>query len=169
MQKAIRIGLNARSQAIKKARFDLKKQRKQAELEYEKWAERNKMLTAKQVKAERRSRREDFLAGPLAADRDVGLQRGSYGSLDAYQARRGAPPIHVKQGPQTQQEEPAPGVEAEWEGHGNEGNIVVGDRVCIVNGQEGLVGQIGTVTKLDDETGTLTLGNINTVRQPTTT
>lgn len=165
MQKAIRIGLNARSQAIKKSRFDLRKQRKLAEVEYEKWAEKNKRLTAVQVKAERKSRREDFLAGPLAADRDVGLQRGSYGSLDAFQVRRGAPPVHVKGGPGPKHEEPVPGIEQEWEGEGNEGNIVVGDRVCIVKGREGSVGKIGRVMRVDDETGTLTLADVNTVGQ----
>ena len=163
MQKAIRIGLNARSQAIKTSRAELKKTRKRATADYERWAERCQKEDARHVKEERLSRRTDFLAGPLAADRDTSLQRGKYGTISNTQMMRAAPPAYVMDVPQEKLEEPLPGVPAEWSGEGNEGNIVVGDRVCIIRGREGVKGKIGTVKTVDLEKSTLTVGDVNMV------
>ena len=163
MQKAIRIGLNARSQAIKTSRAELKKTRKRATADYELWAERCKKENARHVKAERTSRRADFLAGPLAADRDTSLKRGSYGAISTTQMTRASAPAYVMDVPQNKLEEPSPGVPTEWSGEGNEGNIVVGDRICIIRGREGVKGKVGIVKTVDMEKGTLTVGDVDMV------
>ena len=76
---------------------------------------------------------------------------------------RAAPPAYVMDVPQEKLEEPLPGVPVEWSGEGNEGNIVVGDRVCIIRGREGVKGKIGTVKTVDLEKSTLTVGDVNMV------
>ena len=55
------------------------------------------------------------------------------------------------------------GLRKNWEGEGNEGNIVVGDRVVVVRGVEEAVGKIGTVKDVDLNRGELTVMEVNTV------
>jgi ribosomal protein L24 len=53
--------------------------------------------------------------------------------------------------------------EETWEGIGNEGNIVVGDRVCVVRGQDNVKGKIGVVTDVDLEKAELKINGVNEV------
>jgi large subunit ribosomal protein L24 len=152
MQKALRINLVKRNQTIRKNRKNLFKTRRSQEKDYDEWAVANSRLTNSQIKEERKNRREDWILGPLAPDRDTGLKKGALGTIDVMQAQARAPPKHLVGGP-------IPG--RNWEGEGNIGNIVVGDRVVAVKGPSR--GQIGAVKELDKAKAQVVVGDVNTV------
>ncbi len=168
MQKVLRINLIARNTALKNARKQkLKDIRKE-------WREHDqaRIVLDKDVrqliKNERRARREDWAAGPLASQRDVGNKESVYGAGPASLLRAPKFPSSVVRGPKGNGWDPVgseglKGENKEWEGEGNEGNIVVGDRVCVVQGKESLIGQIGRVKELQADRRSVSVENINMV------
>ena len=168
MQKVLRINLLARNQALKNTRRknlkDLKKEWKnhdQTRIYLEN--EQNKL-----IRTERKARREDWAAGPLAPKRDIGTSSGVYGTVNAFLSREPEIPAQVRPGPKGNGwdlvgSEGLEGEDKEWEGEGNEGNIVQGDRVCVVAGKESLIGHIGVVKEVELKRRALKIANFNMV------
>ena len=153
------------TQTLKRARRELFKKRKVEEKEYDSWHLGAAKINLKYVKDERRHRREDWIKGPLAEDRDTGTTRGRLGSVDPMLLqRRGGAGECVDKGGNGKAEMVKgrwEGLREEegWEGEGNEGNIVVGDRVCVVNDEvEGVRGRIGVVKEVSREKGEVVVG-----------
>lgn len=148
MQKVLRINAQARKQAVKEVRNAVKKKDKKADKDY--WAYQHYAARSlgERSRAERKARREDWMAGPLAPDRDTGLDRGAIGSVTA-QA------LHVRARPDPK---------AKKDLSGNRPNIVTGDRVVVIKGQHR--GTIGEVVDVKKDEGNVTLQGINTVREP---
>ncbi|RMZ87112.1 hypothetical protein DV736_g5659, partial [Chaetothyriales sp. CBS 134916] len=165
MQKILRINLNNRNIALRRARKELKWQRKGEEKNYEKWQCAANRITSKTVRDERKARREDWMLGPLAPDRDTGKTKGQFGAVDPIYMQRAELPKYLVGGPAVAEESKGEwkGLSREelWEGEGNQGNIVVGDRVCVVNGPDNVKGQIGTVTEVSLEKGEVTIAEVN--------
>jgi large subunit ribosomal protein L24 len=140
MQKVLRRSLLARNQALRKTRRDDKKELKRAVKEFH----RDRIMRDKAlrgyVKAERSARREDWLLGPLAPQRDVGDQKGLYGTMTPMAVRQ--PKVPERQRPEHL-------------------NFAVGDRVVVVRGRpKGMISEIKTI---NEEAMTVTLEGINTV------
>lgn len=160
MQKVLRINLNARNQALQKAR------RKHLKDLRSKWAEHDDHRvvldrdTRNLIKTERKQRREDWVAGPLAPKRDVGLQNGVYGSLNSAFMRGPDVPDADSKWPKSKGDDL---IGDDWKGKGNEGNLVEGDRVCVVRGADAILGKIGTIKELSRERRELTIEGLNTV------
>lgn len=167
MQKVLRINLNSRNQALKRARRQVWRKRKDEERDYEHWLQQANKKSSAYVKNERKARREDYILGPLAPDRDTGVTKGALGTMDPLLMQRKELPSHVLRGPKEAKWEKGRWVEIEkeesWEGEGNEGNIVVGDKVCVVKGPADLQGQIGLVTDVNSEKGEVVIGDVNMV------
>lgn len=163
MQKVLRINLNARNQGLQKARRKhLKDLRKkwQAHDDHRVILDRS---TRNLVKTERKERREDWLAGPLAPKRDVGKNYGVYGALPSSFMRGPEIPDAVSKWPKSKGDDL---IGDDWKGKGNEGNLVVGDRVCVVRGADTILGQIGTIHEISKERRELTVKGLNTVCLP---
>lgn len=92
------------------------------------------------VKTERKTRREDWLLGPLAPQRDVGVKKGVYGTMDPFALRD--PTIPIKQ-------------RAAYI------NFAVGDRVCIFRGRE--KGRIGRIVTINEEQEMVDVEGMNPV------
>jgi large subunit ribosomal protein L24 len=140
MQKVLRRSLLARNQALRKTRRDDKKELKRAVKEFH----RDRIMRDKAlrgyVKAERSARREDWLLGPLAPQRDVGDQKGLYGTMTPMAVRQ--PKVPERQRPESL-------------------NFAVGDRVVVVRGRpKGMISEIKTI---NEESMTVILEGINTV------
>jgi large subunit ribosomal protein L24 len=140
MQKVLRRSLLARNQALRKTRRDDKKELKRAVKEFQ----RDRIMRDKTlrgyVKAERSARREDWLLGPLAPQRDVGDQKGLYGTMNPMAVRQ--PKVPERQRPEYL-------------------NFAVGDRVVVVRGRP--KGKISEIKTINEEAMTVTLEGLNTV------
>jgi large subunit ribosomal protein L24 len=115
---------------------------------------------------ERRSRREDWIAGPLAPNRNTGPLAGKYGTVHSNLSVLPTYPKDEQKGPKGRGHDVLGSENDEgkgWEGYGNEGNLVEGDRVCIVRGREDLRGRIGTIKTLTPERKEVTVERLNTV------
>ncbi|KAG9779511.1 hypothetical protein ABEF93_005290 [Exophiala dermatitidis] len=166
MQKVLRINLLARNQALKaERRKNLKKLK-------EEWSQHDSRRIAIDraqrgyIKDERRHRREDWVAGPLAPKRDAGKQQELFGTVSGLIAQGPKFPERTRAGPKGNGWDPVgseglEGEHKEWEGFGNEGNIVEGDRVCVVQGKEEIVGKIGRVKSINAEAKELTVEGVN--------
>jgi large subunit ribosomal protein L24 len=169
MQKVLRINLLARNQALKAAR---RKNLKEVKAEWRTHDERQIAVEKAQrgfVKDERRHRREDWIAGLLAPKRNVGEKEKLLGTVEGLFAQGPSFPERARLGPKGNGWDPVgseglEGEQKEWEGYGNEGNIVVGDRVCVVHGHENLIGRIGKVKEVSAERRQLTVDGVNMVR-----
>lgn len=114
------------------------------------------------IKDEAKSRREDWMLGPLAPNRNSGIHRNVFGTVDGSMANRPALP-----------KDWTPKLPLGYKYIGDSykgfkgttmaGNVALDDRVCVVHGPERLVGLIGTVTEVDNQTGMLKLRDINVV------
>ena len=162
MQKVLRINLLARNNQLKRARKQLFIDRKDEEKEFERHESRRTKALREQRRAERKERREDWINGDLAANRNAGLAKGLIGTMSASVVTGKEVPGFLVGGPKEKDEEGF-GVRKNWEGEGNEGNIVVGDRVCVIRGVEEAVGKIGTVKDADPSRGELTVMEVNMV------
>lgn len=167
MQKAIRINLQARKQAVKAAQRSREKQDYAAWKEYYQQKQMNDKKLREYIKEERAHRREDWMLGPLAPNRNVGLDKGTFGTIDVQSIQRPQIPKPAQGGPKVKGD-----VATDWEGKhrklkfkGNTivGNVVVGDRVCVVHGHPRIKGQIGYVSVVDPEREELRITNINVV------
>lgn len=163
MQKVLRINLNARNQALKKARRShLKDMRKQ-------WGQHDDHKiyqlreTRNMVKTERQERREDWISGPLAPKRDVGLKHGNYGTLDSQFMQSPDIPGALSKWPKSKGDDL---IGDDWKGTGNHGNLVEGDRVCVIRGTDAIRGQIGIIKEVFPERAELTIDGLNIVCLP---
>ena len=162
MQKALRINLLARNNYFKKSRKSLAKTRKGEEKQFEQAQSMRSKILRDQRRAERRDRRDDWISGDLAANRNTGLTKGALGAVHISQMSSREVPRGVLGAPKDLAESNL-GWREDWEGEGNEWNIIVGDRVCVVRGVEGVVGQIGVVKDVQPEKGELTVADVNMV------
>ncbi|EXJ81671.1 hypothetical protein A1O1_07736 [Capronia coronata CBS 617.96] len=166
MQKVLRINLLARNQALKSAR---RKNLKEVKQEWRSHDQRRVAVDRTErgmIKDERRQRREDWLAGPLAPKRDVGKQQELFGTVSGLLAQGATYPERARRGPKGNGWDPVgseglEGENKEWEGVGNEGNIVEGDRVCVVYGKQELLGKIGRVKSINADQRVLTVEGLN--------
>ncbi|KIX05048.1 uncharacterized protein Z518_05920 [Rhinocladiella mackenziei CBS 650.93] len=166
MQKILRINLLSRNQALKATRRKELKKLKQDWSEFEQRRIAVEKTNRESIKTERKHRREDWIAGPLAPKHDVGEKAELYGTVDTSLLQTGKYPEPLRRGPKGNGWDPvgSEGLEEEqkeWEGEGNEGNIVEGDRVCVVYGKEDLIGRIGRVKNVDLEAKELTIERLN--------
>ncbi|KAL4944238.1 hypothetical protein BDV06DRAFT_187888 [Aspergillus oleicola] len=138
MQKIVRRTAQARNQAQRKAI----RATKSAERSEVRESLRQKFAWQRHhvdnIRAERLQRREDWMKGPLAPQRDAGFEEKSYGALNP-QAMR-PPPI-----PKNLRRKYI--------------NFAPGDRVCLMKGRD--KGKIDVVTRVDEETETLTVKDLN--------
>ncbi|KAL2857769.1 hypothetical protein BJY01DRAFT_114369 [Aspergillus pseudoustus] len=138
MQKVIRRTALARNQAQRKSI----RAAKQAQREELKDSLRQRFaynrIELDNVRAERLRRREDWMRGPLAPQRDAGLAGQSFGALNPYAMRPPAIPKHLRR---------------------KFINLAAGDRVCIMKGRD--KGQINEVVRVDPENETVTVKDLN--------
>ncbi|KAL4896458.1 hypothetical protein BDV59DRAFT_170702 [Aspergillus ambiguus] len=138
MQKIIRRTALARNQAQRKAIRATKK----AEQEELKDHLRNRFaydrIEIDNVRNERQRRREDWLRGPLAPQRDAGLSGKYFGALSPHAMSPTAIPKHLRR---------------------KYINIAPGDRVCVMKGKD--KGKINEVTRVDPENETVTVKDLN--------
>ncbi|KIW18587.1 hypothetical protein PV08_02875 [Exophiala spinifera] len=153
MQKILRINLQARNQALKAERRKNLKDLKSAWREHDRRQIEIERVKRKYVKEERKNRREDWLAGPLAPKRNVAEKAATYGAASLLLHDGPTFPERALKGPKNEEEE--------LEGFGNEGNIVVGDRVCVVSGHQGILGRIGQVIEVHRERKEITIEGVN--------
>lgn len=140
MQKVLRRSLLARNQTLRQVRRDDKKELKKAVKDFQ----RDRIMRDKAlrgyVKAERSARREDWFLGPLAPQRDVGDQKGIYGTMNPMATQQ--PKVPERQRPEYL-------------------NFAVGDRVVVVRGRS--KGRISEIKSIDEEALTVDLEGVNTV------
>jgi len=170
MQKILRINILARNQALKKARANALKEHKKEWREHDFAKLQADRARNRYIKEERTARREDWILGPLAPDRNSGKNKGVYGAVEPVMVRGPSLPTRVRKGPSgngwdIQGSEGKPDEGKEWEGVGQEGNIVVGDRVCVVKGRDEIRGRIGVVKDVSLERGEVTVEGLNHVCQ----
>jgi large subunit ribosomal protein L24 len=140
MQKVLRRSLLARNQSLRKTRRLDKKELKKEEKEFHRDRIMREKALRGYVKAERTARREDWFLGPLAPQRDVGDQKGIYGTMS---------PMAIRQPklPERRREKYT--------------NFAVGDKVVVVRGRS--KGRIMDVKTVDAEAMTVGLEGMNTV------
>lgn len=97
------------------------------------------------IRAQKKNAREDWLRGPLAPRRDVGVDGRTYGAFAPHTMNPPAIPKHLRR---------------------KFFNFVPGDRVCVIRGRE--KGNIDTITEVNHENETVTLKNTNIVRSAST-
>jgi len=119
------------------------------------------------MKEERANRREDWILGPLAPNRDVGRDNGKLGTISADLTPEPELPRSVRASPRGRGydaiDKSGEGRNKLFKGRTIVGNVVAGDRVVIVHGPQRLRGQIGEVLDVDYEKEELKLKNINIV------
>ena len=141
MQKVLRRSLLARNQALKKARkLEHQEFKKEKQNSLRESVVRQRVVNSF-IKDERKTRREDWISGPLAPQRNAGAAKGIYGTLNMEASR--IPTI-----PEKQREKYI--------------NFTVGDRVCAVRGRNR--GRIGEITEVDAGRMTVTVEGFNQVQ-----
>ena len=151
MQKILRINSQNQRDLLKKGRKSALLTQKKRFQDYRQWRDQYNSEQNAAIKAERKARREDWIAGPLATDRNTGITRGSYGTVSQTATGRLTKPWSARS-------------EAEKPKHGNSRNIVMYDRVAVIRGPDR--GKIGEVSEVNDRNGTITITGVNTVCCP---
>jgi hypothetical protein len=167
MQKALRSQLLSRNSAASKYRKSIYKSRWKEEQDYQNASRIQSRIRRFNVRTERKNRREDWIGGELAGDRNTGMRKGVLGSAHMSALQSGSVPGHILQGPG--EKDAHLGMRREWEGEGNLFNIVVGDRVVVVRGSEGVAGKVGLVEEVDVMKGELKVKGVNLVSSTITT
>lgn len=167
MQRTARINLIARNQLTKQSRKAKLRTDKRQWDEWHQVKQQVEQYRRQYTKEERLARREDWVLGPLAPNRDTGLERGVFGTLDRDAVLQN-PTV-----PQSVRDVPKhPGFEARdygeegkkgFTGRTIAGNVALQDRVVIVHGPDRLRGLIGRVMMVDDEKEEVRLTGINLV------
>jgi large subunit ribosomal protein L24 len=151
MQKVIKRTVLAERQAArrlkrrreKNSRNDAKTNREQNNL--------GRAIEVSQLKQARLNRREDYELGPLAPRRDVGDWTDKWGTIDPHRSR----------GQELSDREK----KKIWEPWGGKfPNIVVGDRVVLLEGRD--KGKIGTIEVIDKDRAEVKVKGLNLVRTP---
>lgn len=141
MQKVIRRTALARNQAQRKV-IRAAKTAEREELKdtlRQRFAYNRIQLDA--VRSERERRREDWMRGPLAPQRDAGPEGASFGALSPQAMNPPTIPKHLRR---------------------KYINVAAGDRVCILKGKD--KGKISEVTRVDESNETVTVKDLNMVR-----
>jgi len=167
MQKTVRINLQARKNLLKQNHKSKNAAAKKEWNQYHLQKNVTENKARQYVKEERANRREDWILGPLAPNRNVGTNKGTFGTVDVDLIQSPAVPKQVKARPVRA------GYDAtDWEGKHKSsaftgdtivGNVVVGDRVVVVHGPERIRGVIGPVLSVDYEREELRIENVNVV------
>ncbi|KAL3494646.1 hypothetical protein BJX62DRAFT_35293 [Aspergillus germanicus] len=138
MQKVIRRTALARNQAKRKAILANKQARREDLKDSLRQRFAFNRIEIDNVRAERLRRREDWMQGPLAPQRDAGLAGQSFGALNPYAMKPPAIPKHLRR---------------------KFINLAPGDRVCIMKGRD--KGQINEIVRVDPENETVTVKDLN--------
>lgn len=149
MQKIIRINSRNRRSLFKKELVQKQRDDKQADRDYWEYKHFVSRDIGGRIRDEKKRRREDWLKGPLAPDRDTGLSRGTIGSFDGNY-------VNTWSRPEATRPDKNKAVKI-----GNRGNIVEDDRVVVIKGPH--KGRIGNVIATDDKKGSVTVQGINLV------
>lgn len=167
MQKTVRINLQARKNLLKQTQKSKLGQAKQEWSQYHLQKQVTERKARQYVKEERANRREDWILGPLAPNRNVGTSKGTFGTVDTELIQSPLIPKPVMAKPKRV------GYDAsDYEGQDKKlaftgdtivGNVVVGDRVVVVHGPERIRGVIGTVQNVDLQREELRIDNVNVV------
>jgi large subunit ribosomal protein L24 len=165
MQRILRINVRSRNQALKAQRKAIKKAEKKDWADYDERRLMNEQERNKLIKAEKKARHEDWLLGPLAPKRDVGLKQKVYGTVNGALTVGPVFPRSARKGPKSRGWDlvGGEGRQKEWKGFGNEGNIVEGDRVVVVKGRPDVMGQIGTVKEVKMDSKEVFVEGLNQV------
>lgn len=119
------------------------------------------------LKEERANRREDWLLGPLAPNRNVGKEKGKLGTISSDIVSNPDLPKAVRASPQgygyDAVDKTGQGKNKLFKGRTIVGNVVAGDRVVVVHGPERLRGQIGEVLSVDHKKEELKVKDVNIV------
>jgi hypothetical protein len=161
MQKALRSQLLTRNSSAAKYRKSIFKTRYREEQDFQNASRIQSRIRRFNVRTERKNRREDWIAGELAGDRNTGMKKGVLGSAHMSALQTGYVPSHILDAPGGK--DANLGQRKEWEGEGNLFNIVVGDRVAVVRGMEGVVGKVGLVEEVDFAKGELKVKGVNLI------
>ncbi|KLJ08477.1 hypothetical protein EMPG_16077 [Blastomyces silverae] len=140
MQKAIRRAALAANQAKRRARIQAQQDRRDEIRKFFQERQRYERTILDQITAERKSRREDWIKGPLAPKRDAADLEGAYGTI----------PPETTRLPTLPREDRTKLV-----------NFAPGDRVVVLKGRDR--GKIGKVHNVNAESGTVTVGGVNSV------
>lgn len=92
------------------------------------------------IRAQKKNAREDWMRGPLAPRRDVGLEGRTYGALSPEALNPPEVPKHLRR---------------------KYFNFVPGDRVCVIRGRD--KGNIDEILSVNHESETVTVRNMNMV------
>lgn len=141
MQRVIRRTALARNQAKRKA---IRAEKEAEREEYKEILRHRFQLQRMQldaVRSERQRRREDWMKGPLAPQRDTGVDAVNFGSFSPQAMQAPTVPKKARQ---------------------QYVNFAPGDRVCIMKGRD--KGKISEIVRVDEETETVTVKDMNKVR-----
>lgn len=168
MQKGLRINTQVRKQFVKKARSARHRTERQEWKDYLNNAQGHRAAVSKYIKEERANRKEDWKLGPLAPNRDAGKHRGLLATIDVAFANLPAVPKYANNGPKHSGSTYVDyGAEEskKFKGRTLVGNILIGDRVCIVKGDPKIRGLVGYVKDVEEDTESVRITNIYMVCQ----
>ena len=140
MQKVIRRTALARNQAQRKAVRAAKDAEREEFKDHLRQRFALNRIELDNIRAERQRRREDWLRGPLAPQRDAGFEGQSFGALSPQAMNPPPIPKHLRR---------------------KYINIAVGDRVCIMKGRD--KGKINEVVRVDTSNETVNVRDLNMV------
>jgi len=167
MQKTVRINLQARKNLLKQAQKEKLAKTKLEWSQYHLQKQVTERKARQYVKEERANRREDWILGPLAPNRNVGVNKGTFGTVEPELIQTSAVPRSVRARPKIVGYDAADyeGLDKKWAFTGDTivGNVVAGDRVVVVHGSERIRGTIGNVLSVDYEREELRIDNVNVV------
>ena len=121
------------------------------------------------IKNEKKTRRINWLAGPLAPNQDIGKGKGQYGTVEDVAFRPIELPRVARAGPKVTGYQDIDWLDPEeverkgFKGRTIIGNVIRGDHVVIVSGNETLKGVVGLVKEVDESAETIVLEEINMV------
>lgn len=141
MQKVIQRTTLARNQAARKARILKEKQQRLDVVKFFRERDEHQRRQIDTHLASVKARHEDWYKGPLAPQRDSGVNAGTYGALDAQDTFMPRIPKHLRR---------------------QFVNIAPGDRVVLLTGPD--QGKICEVNTVDKESETLTVKDRYQVR-----
>ena len=138
MQKVLRRNLLSRNQALRNARAKDKRAFKKELVEYHRDLSNREKALGNNVRTERKNRREDWMLGPLAPQRDIGDERAVYGTQSHLALRH--PTIPEKE-------------------RDKYFNFAVGDRAVVTRGP--FRGRIGEITAIREHERRVEMKGIN--------
>ncbi|KAI9375389.1 hypothetical protein BJX61DRAFT_531593 [Aspergillus egyptiacus] len=138
MQKLIRRTALARNQAKRKTIRSTKKSEREEHKEVLRQTFQYTRIQLDNIRAERLQRREDWMRGPIAPQRDAGFEGRSFGALMPQAMQPPPVPKHLRR---------------------KYINFAAGDRVCIMKGRD--KGKIGEVARVDAENETVVVKDLN--------